>query len=262
MRTSFDNSQSKNFPQRSNTMISTFKSAVVGSVLAAGLAFSGAASAGITLDTSALKSDAILQLGNVAYNVSSAAYIEFGALGNTTKLSDGQEWSETLQKYVPVPRYNMPVTKATVSIGWDLKITANSGQSSRSALQLKRGYVNVVLANFSIDFDKEIVYADVFTDGKLTKTKATIYDFDVVEPQKISFKNLVLNQSVKIGKLKLTQEAQNLLGDGLYIEDILRPQLAALDFGTISILVTSYKRTPKANATPFTAADIPASPAP
>lgn len=239
-------------------MISTFKSAVVGSVLATGLAFSGAASAGITLDTSALKSDAILQLANTAYTVASSMQINFLPLANTTRLADGQEYDPIFEQNFPVPRFNMPVTKATISIGWDLKITANNGQSSRSVLQLKRGTVNVVLANFFVDFDKEIVYADVFTNGKLTKSKSTVYTFDVVEPQKISFKNLVLNQSVKIGNLRLTQEAQDTLGDGLVIAPVLRPQLANLDFGTISILVTSYKRTPKANATPFTAADIPA----
>ncbi|HIV72080.1 MAG TPA: hypothetical protein H9903_14195 [Candidatus Aquabacterium excrementipullorum] len=243
-------------------MNSSIKSAVVGSVLAAGLAFSGAASAGITLDTSALKADAVLQLANTAYSVATATYINFGALGNTTRLADGTEYDPILQQTFNVPRFNMPVTKATISIGWDLKVTANSGQSSRSALQLTRGYVNVTLGNFSIDFDKEIVYADVFTDGKLTKTKATVYSFDVVTPQTISFKNLVLNQSVKIGNLKLTQEAQDLLGDGLYIDAVLRPQLANLDFGTIAVLVTSYKRSPKANATPFTAADIPATTTP
>ena len=239
-------------------MISTFKSAVVGSVLATGLAFSGAASAGITLDTSGLKSDAVLQFLNAAYAPSSAAGIVFSALGNTTRLEDAQEYDPLFEQNFPVPRFNMPVTKATISIGWDLKITANNGQSSRSALRLKRGLVNVVLGNFSIDFDKKIVYADVFTNGQVTQAKSTVYTFDVIEPQKISFKNLVLNQSVKIGNLKLTQEAQDSLGNGLGLPPILRAQLATLDFGTISVLVTSYKRTPKANATPFTAADIPA----
>lgn len=238
-------------------MISSFKSAVVGSVLATGLAFSGAASAGITLDTSALKADATLQFLNAAYGPSTAAGITFGPLGNTVQLEDAQEYDPFIEMYFPVPRFGMPVTKATISIGWDLKIHANNGQSSRSALNLKRGNLQVVLANFSIDFDKEIVYADVFTNGQLTKAKSTVYTFDVVEPQKISFKNLVLNQSVKIGNLKLTQEAQDSLGNGLGLQGPIRDTLATLDFGTIAVLVTSYKRTPKANATPFTAADIP-----
>lgn len=239
-------------------MISSFKSAVVGSVLATGLAFSGAASAGITLDTSGLKADATLQFLNAAYGPSTAAGISFGPLGNTVQLPDAMELDPFIGMEFPVPRFGMPVTKATISIGWDLKITANNGQSSRSALNLKRGNLQVVLANFSIDFDKKIVYADVFTNGQLTKAKSTIYTFEVVEPQKISFKNLVLNQSVKIGTLKLTAESQDSLANGLGLQGPIRDTLATLDFGTIAVLVTSYKRTPsKANATPFTAADIP-----
>ena len=237
-------------------MISSIKSAVGGLFLAAGLAFSGAASAGITLDTSALKANAELQLTTAATGASASARILFSPLGNTTQLDSVPVFDEELGENVDVPRFNMPVTKAKISIGWDLKITANSGESSRSALFIKRGTANLVLANFAIDFDKEIVYADVIQNG-VTTGKVEIYTFDVVEPQKISFKNLVLNQSVKIGNLKFTQAAQDTLGNGLNLAASVRAALAELDFGTISILVTSYKRSPKANATPFTAADIP-----
>lgn len=237
-------------------MISSIKSAVGGLFLAAGLTFAGAASAGITLDTSGLKSDAVLQLTTASTAASSGARIVFTPLGNTTQLANVDIYDPEIEENVSVPRFNMPVTKAKISIGWDLKITANSGESSRSALFIKRGTNSLVLANFSIDFDKEIVYADVIRNG-VTTSKVQIYTFDVVEPQKISFKNLVLNQSVKIGNLLFTEEAQTALGDGLNLPVSLRAALAAIDFGQISVLVTSYKRTPKANATPFTAADIP-----
>lgn len=237
-------------------MIPTFKSAAGGLFLAGGLAFSGAASAGITLDTTALKSDATLEFSVSATNAAAAAKITYGPLGNTSELAPVTYYDAESEADVTVQRFGMPVTKAKISIGWDLKITANSGESSRSALIVKRGTKTVVLANFSIDFDKEIVYADTFVNGVATG-KVEVYTFDVVEPQKISFKNLVLNQSVKIGNLKFTPSTADLVGDGLLLQPIIKQQLAGLDYGTISVLVTSYKRSPKANATPFTLADIP-----
>lgn len=237
-------------------MISSIKSAVGGLFLAAGLTFAGAASAAITLDTTGLKSDAVLQFSPAATSASSGAKIVFSALGNATQLADVDVYDPDIEENVTVSRFNMPVTKAKISIGWDLKITANSGESSRSALFIKRGINTIVLANFAIDFDKEIVYADVIKNG-VTTSKVQIYTFDVVEPQKISFKNLVLNQSVKIGNLLFTADAQTILGDGLNLSAPLRAALASINFGDISVLVTSYKRTPKANATPFTAADVP-----
>lgn len=237
-------------------MISTFKSAVGGLFLAAGLAFSGAASAGITLDTSGLKADAVLKFSPKAAGASTAANIGFTPLGNTTALPTSEVIDPDTEEPVTIQSFNMPVTKATVSIGWDLKITANNGQSSRSALWIKKGSRSVALANFSIDFDKKVVYADIITGG-VTTSKATIYTFVETVPQKISFKNLVLNQSVTLGNLVFTESTANAIGDALNLAGPLRAVLSTLDYGTISILVTSYKRTPKANATPFTAADIP-----
>lgn len=238
-------------------MIPTFKSAVGGLFLAGGLAFSGAASAGITLDTTGLKADATLLFGLDATNAAAAANVKYGPLANTVELPPVVVHDDINETDVSLQKFSMPVTKAKISIGWDLKITANSGESSRSALLIKRGSTKtVVLANFSIDFDKEIVYADSFVNGVSTG-KIEVYTFDVVEPQTISFKNLVLNQSVKIGNLKFTKPTADLIGNGLGLSPIIQQQLAALDYGTISVLVTSYKRSPKANATPFTLADIP-----
>ena len=235
-------------------MISTFKSAVVGSVLATGLAFSGAASAGITLDTSGLQADATLKFSVPAIAATNLISVEFGALGNTVFLGKTQETEGTAVQQVP--SFRLPVTKATVSIGWDLKITANSGESSRSALALTVPNAKVVLANFAIDFDKKIVYADVIING-VTAKKSPIYTFVETVPQAISFKNLVLNQSVTLGNLKFTEASAKQVGDGLLVPEGLQGVLKQIDYGTIKVLVTSYKRTPKTNATPFTAADIP-----
>lgn len=234
---------------------SSIKTAFSAALLAGGLAMSSAAHAGIPLNTTGLKANAKLTFSVAAFGASSAANITFKELGNTTKLGDITVIDPESGLEETVPQYNLPVTKAIVSIGWNLKITADSGNSTRSALQINRGTRSAVLANFVVDFKGKVLYADVITGG-VTTPKAAIYTFVETVPQKISFPKLVLNQSVTIGQLNFTEQAQTLLGDALALSAPLRASLAALDFGKIEILVTSYKRSPAVSDKPFTAADI------
>ncbi|RYE01011.1 MAG: hypothetical protein EOP50_02735 [Sphingobacteriales bacterium] len=236
-----------------------FKTAIGSAFLVGGLAMSSVAHAGIPLNTAGLKANSVLTFSVAAFGASSAAGITFNGLGNTTQLPNVivQDPESGLDE--EVPRFNFPVTKAIISIGWNLKITADSGDATRSVLQVKRGSRTASLANFVVDFKGKTLYADVITAAATTK-RAAIYSFVETVPQKISFPNLVLNQSVTIGELRFTQQAQDLLGDALALSAPLRASLAGLDFGNIAILVTSYKRSPAVSTTPFTAADLPSSP--
>ena len=234
--------------------ISSMKLALGSTVLGLGLAVGGSASAGIVLPTQGLKANATLTFSLPAYGSATAARITFKSLGNMTKNGDITVVDEFGVEDV-VPQWNLPVTKADVSIGWDLKIKANSGASTRSALQMTRGSKSIVVANFVVDFNKHLLTSDFITGG--VTTNGGLYTFEEIVPQKISFKGLVLNQSVTIGKLILTEAAQQTLGDALALSDVLRATLKTQDWGTIAILVTSYKRSPAVSTTPFTAADIP-----
>jgi len=238
--------------------VTTIKSAFGAALLATGLIASGTASA-LTLNTTGLKANSVLTFSVAAFGASSAAGITFKGLGNMTKIGDVTVIDPESGLEEVVPQFNQPITKADISIGWDLKITANSGNATRSALQVARGSRQATLANFVVDFKAKILYADVITGG-VTTSKAAIYTFVETVPQKISFPNLVLNQSVTIGELRFTQQAQDLLGDALALSAPLRASLAGLDFGNIAILVTSYKRSPAVSSTPFTAADLPTTP--
>lgn len=236
--------------------VTTMKSVFGATILAAGLAASGAASA-ITLNTTGLQANSKLTFSVAAFGASSAAGITFQPLANMTKIGDITVIDPESGLEEIVPQFNQPVTKADVSIGWDLKITANYGLATRSVLKINRGSRSAALANFTVDFKAHVLYADVIVGG-VTTTKAPIYTFVETVPQKISFPKLVLNQSVTIGELRFTPEAQTLLGDALALSAPLRASLAALDFGKIEVLVTSFKRSPAVSDKPFTAADLAA----
>ncbi len=230
------------------------KFAFFGAVLAAGLTVGQTASA-LTLNTSGLKANATLTFAYDAYYTLIGSRSSIAALGNTVDRgfvtgtnADGESGD--------VPVFEMPVTQATVSIGWDLSIKADAGKSTRSALLLARGSRSAVLANFEIDFKAKIVYADLITGG-VTTNKMPLYTFEVVTPQKISLKNLVLNMSETIGELRVTPTSKTALGTALGLTEPVQLALAELDFGQIAIQVTSYKRTPKANDKPYTQADVP-----
>lgn len=230
----------------------------VATLFAAGaMGLSTAASAGIVLNTTGLKADATLTFSVGAFGSATAAGITFNPLGNMTKVKDVVVVDEYGVEDL-VPQFNLPVTKADVSVGWDLSIKANSGDSTRSALQMVRGARSAVLANFSLDFKAHVINADFIING--ATTKGSVYSFDVIVPEKISFKNLVLNQSVTVGNMILTETAQDTLGDALNLSEPLRATLRTQDWGTISVLVTSYKRSPAVSNKPFTVNDIPTAP--
>lgn len=232
--------------------------------LATGLLMAGQASA-LTLNTSGLKANSVLSFTPAAIGAFTAAKINLTGVGNMTRLADRVTVDENgLETTAPV--FNQPVTKAEIKIGWDLKITPVNGEAAGSALQLVRGAatsgVVAYLANFHVDFTKQVLSADLIskdaTGAFVTSTKMPLYNFVETVPQKISFKGFVLNQTVQIGKLMFTTEAQQQLGDALKVSAVLRAALAELDNGTLDIQITSYKRDPKLVLNrPFTVADIP-----
>jgi hypothetical protein len=227
---------------------------------AATLAFAGSASA-LTLNTTGLKADSVLTFTNSAYGSATAASISFKAFGNMTRLADVTVTDPETNELVQVPQFNQPVTKADISVTSSLAIVPNSGAAIRSGLQINRGKLTASLANFNVDFNKKIVFADIFTAAGTT-TQAQIFTFKDNGDLKISFKGLVLNQSQTISNLVFTQQTQDILATTLALSAPLKATLATQDWGTIAVKVTSFKRTPAVSNKPLTPADVPAVVAP
>lgn len=236
----------------------TFKTVLGSIALAAGLAATTSASA-LTLNFTGTESNAVLTFSLPAKGSAAAAGIVFTPMGNTTRLADLSVVGSNGRPGT-VPVYNLPVTKADVSIAWDFKISTNWGESAGAALRLTSADSggDLGLANFYIDFKKKVIYADVIDVVKKTTAKrSSIYSFVDVVPEVVSLKGFVLNQTAKLGNMVLTESAVTQLGDGLGLDEVLRTPLIDLDWGTLDIKVTSYKRAVKITNTPFTLANVP-----
>lgn len=239
--------------------VSSIKFAVASMLAVSGLAASTAASA-LTLNTTGLEANSVLTFSVAAYGSSTASGIAFRPFGNMTLIGMITVVDPESEMEVEVPSFNQPVTKADVSIGWDLSITPTSGLASRSGLQMVRTVGTKVssaaVANFNVDFKNHVLKADFFTAAG--NVNQGLYTFKDNGDLKISLKGLVLNMSSSISNLILTPEAQDTLGTALNLSAPLRATLAATDWGTIAIKVTSYKRAKKISNVALTAADVPA----
>lgn len=224
--------------------MTSFKTAVSGLLLVAGMAVGATASA-LALNTTALKANSTLQFSDEAFAALQGANVSFSALGNASA-GGGKIIDDVL-----VPSFNLPVTEADVSIGWNLKISPNSGEAVGSALLVKRGLNQMALANFNIDYKSEQVFADVIIKG--VTTNMAIYSFDPQTDLKIGLSGLSLTMNQTLGNLQLTTQAQDTFASALKLSAPLKSALSGLNFGTITIDIATSLRKPVSD-TPFTAA--------
>jgi hypothetical protein len=250
-----------NLPFCQEISMSVSRFALASLTLVASLAASSPAWASITLNTTGLKATSVLTFTPAAYGSSTAAGITFSGVGNMTRLADLTVTDPETGMDAQVPVFDQPITKAEIAIGWDLKITPIAGAATRSGLHIVRKSATLLkdatLANFNVKFADKKVYADIITPAGTT-VGIGLYNFKDDANLNVSFKGFVLRQTQSISQLVLTPEAQAILGDALNLSGPLRAAMAEVDWGTIAITVTSYKRTPKLSDVPLTAADIPA----
>jgi hypothetical protein len=238
-------------------MTSSIKFAFASTLVAVATLGATSASA-LTLNTTGLKANAVLQFSVAASGSTKAAGVTITNAGNVTKLADAAA-VDGQGKPTTVPVFNLPVTKVDVSIGSKLNIIPNYGLSSGAALRLGTPDLggDAVLANFRVDFKTKIVSADLIdVFEKTTKAAIPLYSFEEVKPQVVSLKGLVLNQKNYLGKLVFVPSVIDPLGNALLIDPVLRAALSELDWGTINVEVTSYKRSPSISDKAFTLANV------
>jgi hypothetical protein len=215
-------------------------------VAALGFGVSTSASA-LSLDTTYLQANSTLQFSASAYNATNLLDISFSTMGNAY-----QSGSVTTGN-TSVPTFVLPVTNADVSIGWNLKISPNSGEAIGSGLLLTRGYAQLGLANFAIDYTTDKVYADVMWGGK--STNMAVYSFTEQTDLKIGLNGLALTMNQTLGNLKLTGQAVDTFASVLGVDDLFKGVMSGLNFGTITIDIKTALRKPISD-NPLTAASM------
>lgn len=240
-----------------------FKSATL--ALAAGLAMSGAAHSAITLKTAGVDAQSVFTFSTVAVGQMGLVNVSVAAAdgSNTTLVSTTPTVDPESGLTVDVPAFNMPVTKAQVKVGWDLKISPVAGDAMRSALILTRPAgrgqpaLKVGLGNFRIDFANQIMRADIFTNTG-TSSNVPLYTFTDNKDTKISLVGLALIMTGSFKDMMFDNAAADKIGDGLNIAQVLRAPLKSAQWGGVAIRVNVLKKRPggKVSDTPITAADL------
>lgn len=237
----------------------------VTSMVALAAAVAATSASALTLNTTALKSDAIFTLTLDAEGSMNAAGVTIAPSGNSTTTALPRVPATDIGGNTgTVSSFNMPITTVDIKVGLDLKVKPNSGQSNGAALRLQSiDGGDAVLANFKVDYNAKIVYADLFDVYLGTVEKQVpLYNFTEYKPQVLSLKGLVLNQRTYCGNLTFTETMKPKLVEALLIREQFVPALSTLKWGTIDTVVTSYKRSPALSGKPYTLADVPNQPQP
>jgi hypothetical protein len=238
-------------------MTSSIKFAFASSIVAVAALGATSASA-LTLNTTGLKANAALVFSPDASGAMKAANVTYTNAGTATKLPD-VDAKDNKGNPIKVGSFNLPVTKVDVSIGSSLNIIPNYGLSNGAALRFATPNLggDAILANFNVNFKTKTITADLIDVFlKTTETAVPLYTFEEVKPQVVSLKGLVLNEKNYLGKLVFTPTMVQKLGDALLIDTVLRASLATLDWGTINVEVTSFKRSPAVSDKAFTIANV------
>lgn len=206
--------------------MSQIKFAATALALAAGLAIGGAANAAITLNTTGSNSNATFTFSTVAVGQMGLVNVKVAAAdgSNTTLIGVTPTVDAESGLTVDVPSFNMPVTKASFNVGWDLKISPVSGEALRSALILSRPAgrgqpdLRVALANFRIDFAKQVMNADVFTSAG-ANLNIPLYNFTDDKNTKLSLVGVVVRMTGTISNFIFEDATADIIGNGLNIAD-------------------------------------------
>lgn len=192
-------------------------------LLAAGLCLGASAAMAlpITLPTSFIDAEATFSFDAGAIEMMSS-YVVVSALGNS--VDDGSHWS-----------FMMPVTQVSLNVSlFPASLKPISGFASGSGMLIQSEGGALSLANFGLDFKRNVLTADLGTvDGKITKS-FDVFNFKVTEGLHIATKG-GLSMKMQLDEMMLTQQAQGAFTSSLALDVIAESALSYLKFGSLSI---------------------------
>lgn len=200
------------------------------SVLVAGASFGAQAlSLTTTLPTTNLDANAVFSFSQSAQDAMGLFNIGVSGLGNA-KAQAGQAWA-----------FDMPVTQVSLATSLlPFSITPVSGQASGSALGISGSKGGLVLANFSLDFKRNVLMADLTTSLGTSKG-FDVYSFNVADGLHVSTSG-GLSMQMTLDQMMLTTGAQAKFGQALGLPSFAVSTLSYIDFGTLSIDISPALR--------------------
>lgn len=177
----------------------------------------------ITLPTGSIDANSTFAFSEDSTYLMESMGISVTGLGNATRVA-----GDALA-------FNMPVTEVSVNVGLlPPSLTPVAGEAMGSALGFQRkGADGFVLANFGLDFKRNVLQADFITAGGTTKSM-DVFNFEVEQGLKISM-NGGLSLNMALDSMFLTSTAQQRFASALKLPSYAVSGLSLLDFGTLGV---------------------------
>lgn len=192
--------------------------------------FSTSASAiTMTLPTTNLDANSVFSFKSDVQDLMSNMGMYVTGLGNSKQTSP-TAWS-----------FDMPVTEVALSMNlFPLGLSPVSGKASGSALGIYSEEGGLQLANFSLDFKRNVLSADLITAAGTTKN-FDVYNFNVEQGLHVSTSG-GLSMQMSLSQMKLTTSAQAAFSQALQLPTFAVVVLGDLDFGRLDINISPALR--------------------
>lgn len=211
------------------------------SVAAVLVAATASAQASLTIPTNFLVADSVQAFSSLAMDAFDLQTVTVSALGNATPIEGTNN------------AFRLPIT--TITIGSGLSIA--KGDARGSALQFARTFKGVdyavTLANFTIDYVRKQVLADVTLKGNPTTVKQqAIYNYHTATPLGLKYKfPLSITGHEVLDQLFLTEETKDSFMTGLKLPAYNRGVLDETDFGSLTQDIAVKFRSKPVSMTPY-----------
>ena len=194
------------------------------SLIAAGLsaAVTGAQALTMTLPTSLIDAEAQFNFSAVSSRLMDNLGISVSALGNTRPINDSA-WN-----------FMMPVTQVSLDASlfrWELSPV--SGKATGSGLLIQSELGALSLANFGLDFSRNVLTADLATSAGIMKN-FDVYSFTIDQALHVSTDG-GLSMKMNLADMVLTSGAQAQFSSALQLEPFAVVVLSKVNFGSLGI---------------------------
>lgn len=183
----------------------------------------------MTLPTTNLGANSVFSFNSDVQDLMSNMGMYVTGLGNSKQTSP-TAWS-----------FDMPVTEVALSMNLlPLSLSPVSGKASGSALGIYSEEGGLQLANFSLDFKRNVLSADLITTAGTSKN-FDVYNFNVAKGLHVSTAG-GLSMQMSLTQMTLTSGAQSAFAQALVLPTFAVAVLGNLDFGRLDINIAPTLR--------------------
>lgn len=183
----------------------------------------------VTLPTTNLDANAKFSFSSDVQGLMENMGLSVTALGNSRQAKPGV-WS-----------FDMPVTEVSLSANLlPLSLSPVSGEATGSALGIYSEEGGLKLANFALDFKRNVLSADLITTAGTSKG-FDVYNFNVEKGLHVSTSG-GLSMQMSLTHMVLTSGAQNAFMQALVLPEFALDVLGQLDFGRLDIAIAPTLR--------------------